>query len=228
MLTGIMLLYVGATLGIDGIWLIGQARAARLSQAAAIIGATEADASDAMIAEGGSGTAVRERQLDPPLTGSIESHFTFMQPKEIAVINFFTGGVGVVVAVLFATIGAIDNNLSDIANAAFIMLFGFTYLFLGFNQFLNAGNHVFGWFDFFVAITAVPTGVYTLRAAHGNAADIWLGVNWFIWAGLWFSFFLLLTMERPIVRQVGWATIAVAVATCWAFGYTLLQGVVAL
>jgi putative amide transporter protein len=227
-LTGIMLLYVGATLGINGIWLIGQARAAARSAELVPDNVSAALAAESQAQESGGQTALRHRRPAPPRVDPPEKHFTFIQPKEIAVINFFTAGVGVVVATVFAVQGALQNNLTYVANAAYIMLFGFTYMFIGLNQLMNAGNRAFGWFCFFVAVTAIPTGIFTLRAAHGNAASLWLGFNWLIWACLWFAFFLLLTMDRPIMRPVGWATVAVAVATCWAFGYALLQGVVAL
>jgi hypothetical protein len=228
MLTGIMLLYVGATLGINGIWLIGQARAAARSAelvpdtVSAALAAEESSAQDA-----GGQTTLRHRRTAPPRVAPPEKHFTFIQPREVAVINFFTAGVGVVVATLFAVTGAIQNNLTNVASAAFIMLFGFTYMFVGINQLINAGNRAFGWYCFFVAVTAFPTGIYTLRGAHGNIATTWLGINWFIWGCLWFCFFLMLTLDRPIMRPVGWATVAVAVTTCWVFGYAILQGAVA-
>jgi len=75
-------------------------------------------------------------------------------------------------------------------------------------------------------VTAVPTGIHALRDAQGNVAATWLAIDWFIWAVLWFLFFLLLALERPIMRQVGWATIAVAIGTAWVFGYAILQGAV--
>lgn len=227
MLTALMLFYVGATLGINGIWLIGQARmTARSAELVpdTVSGALTAESS---AQEAGGKTALRHRRSAPPRVADPENHWTYIQPREIAVINFFTAGVGVVVATVFAVTGALQNNITDIATAAFVMLFGFTYMFVGCNQCINSGNRAFGWYCLFVAVTAIPTGIYTLRGAHGNAASTWLGINWFIWGALWFCFFLLLTMERPIMRPVGWATVAVAVTTCWAFGYALLQGAVA-
>jgi putative amide transporter protein len=229
MLTGLMLLYVGATLGINGIWLIGQARAARLTNQKVPETATEAawqqDAASA-VASGGAATVVRER-VAPPSGHGVEEHFTFLHPREVAIINFFTAGVGVFAATLSMILGGLHNNLGEVANAAGIMLFAFTYMFLGINQFLNAGNRVFGWFCLFIAITALPTGVYTLNNADGNIALLWLGSNWLVWSVLWFCFFLLLTLELPIMRWTGWATVAIAVATCWAWGFTLLQGLIA-
>ena len=203
MLIGLVLLYVGAALLVNGIWLIGQARLADRP-------------------------ASEPTQLSTPLRrADQEAHFSFLQGREIAVINVLTGGIGVVVATLLIILGGIHDSRSDIANAAFILLFSFTYLWIAANQFLSAGNHAFGWFCFFIAVTAVPTGIYTLQDAHGNAASVWLGINWFVWAALWFLFFLLLALDRPIARPVGWATIAVSIGTAWAFGYAILQGAVA-
>jgi putative amide transporter protein len=198
MLIGIVLLYVGAALLVNGIWLVGQARTRSL--------------------HGNAPASAGERAVDA------EAHYSFMQPREIAVINVFTGGVGVVVAAFLVIIGGIQGNRPDVANAAFILLFAFTYLWIAANQFLGAGNHAFGWFCFFIAVTAVPTGVYEFANANGNVASIWLGIDWFVWAVLWFLFFLLLTLDRQIQRLVGWATIVVAIGTAWVFGYALLQG----
>lgn len=228
MLTGIVLLYVGAALLINGIWLIGQARVAdRQAIEPAPEMAGEPLQREPLISAGSSQATVQKQRSVPPRLSERESHFSFLQGREIAVVNVFTGGVGVVAATLLIILGGIHSNRSDIANAAFILLFAFTYLWIAANQFLNAGNHAFGWFCFFIAVTAVPTGIYTLHDAHGNAASVWLGINWFAWAVLWFLFFLMLTFDRPIARPVGWATIAVAIGTAWAFGYAILQGAVA-
>ena len=63
MLLGVVLLYVGAVLVINGIWLIGQARVADVGEAGA---------------------------------RAAEAHPFFIQGREVAVINTFTGFVGVV------------------------------------------------------------------------------------------------------------------------------------
>lgn len=55
-------------------------------------------------------------------------------------------------------------------------MFAFTYLWIAANQFLKAGDHAFGWFCFFIAVTAVPTGIYTLHDAHENPASGGCGV----------------------------------------------------
>jgi hypothetical protein len=186
---GVVLLYVGAVLVINGIWLIGQARVASAGEA----GATEA-----------------------------ESHPFFIQGREVAVINIFTGFVGVVAAVTFMVQGNRDDDIDSIRGGGFILLFAFTYLWVAANGFLNAGGRGFGWYCLFVAITAIPAGIYTLNNANGNDASVYLAIDWFAWAVLWFLFFVLLTLDRPIARIAGGLAIVEGIGTAWVFGLLLL------
>lgn len=194
MLLGVVLLYVGAVLVINGIWLIGQARAADLRTAA----------------EGTPGEIV-------------SSHPTFIQNREIAVLNIFTGFIGLVAAVTLAVQGNQDEDLASIRGAGYILLFAFTYIWVAVNQFLNAGGHAFGWYCLFVAITAVAAGLFTFDNAAGNDASIYLGVDWFAWAFLWLLFFVLLALERPIARLTGWVAILEGIGTSWVFAILLLE-----
>ena len=194
MLLGVMLLYVGAVLVVNGIWLVGQARAAAL-----------APAGDA-----------------PP--SSAEP--TFLENREVAVLNLFTGFVGIVCAGTLLIQGNRDGDLASIRGGGFILLFAFTYLWVALNTFLGVDGRAFGWYCLFVAITAVPAGIYTLRDAEGNTAAIWLGLSWFAWAVLWFLFFLLLALDRPIARLAGWVAILEGIATAWVFGFLILEGTV--
>jgi putative amide transporter protein len=197
MLLGVVLLYVGAVLVVNGIWLLGQARVAQLAPA------------------GG--------PREGPAVAAAEAHPTFIQNREIAVLNIFTGFVGLVAAVTLAVQGNQDEDIASIRAAGYILLFAFTYILVAFNQFLNAGGHAFGWYCLFVAITAVVAGIYTFSNADGNDASIYLGVDWFAWAFLWFLFFLLLALERPIARFTGWAAILTGVGTSWVFAILLLE-----
>src|SRR5919108_4751563 len=135
MLLRVVLLYVGAVLVVNGIWLLGQARVAAAGEAGA---------------------------------AAAEAHPTFIDNREIAVLNLFTGFVGVVAAVTLMIQGNRDEDLGAIRAAGYILLFAFTYLWVAANNFLNAGGRAFGWYCLFVALTAVPAGVYTLNDAHGQ------------------------------------------------------------
>jgi putative amide transporter protein len=186
---GVVLLYVGAVLVINGIWLIGQARVAAAGEA----GATAA-----------------------------ESHPFFIQGREVTVINVFTGFVGVVAAVTFMVHGNREDDIAEIRSGGFILLFAFTYLWVAANGFLNAGGRAFGWYCLFVAITALPAALYTFNNANGNDASIYLGIDWIAWAILWFMFFLLLALDRPIARVTGAVAILEGIGTAWVFGLLLL------
>jgi hypothetical protein len=191
MLLGVMLLYVGAVLVVNGIWLLGQARAASVGEA----GAARA-----------------------------EAHPFFIQNREVAVINLFTGFVGLAVAVTWLIQGNRDEDIVQVRGAAFVLLFAFTYLWVAANNFLTAGGRAFGWYCLFVAITAVPAGIYTLADADGNDASIYLGIAWLAWAVLWFLFFLLLALDRPIAKLAGALAVVEGIATAWVFGFLLLEG----
>lgn len=195
MLLGIVLLYVGAVLAVNGIWLLGQARVAA-----------------APAPSGPAGSAI-----------ALEGHPSFIQNREISVLNIFTGFIGIVAAVTLAVQGNANEDIASIRGAGYILLFAFTYLWVAFNQYLNAGGHAFGWYCLFVAITAIPAGIFTLTAASGNTASIWLGLDWFAWSFLWFLFFLLLALERPIARFTGWVAIVEGIATAWILAILLLE-----
>jgi hypothetical protein len=194
MLLGVVLLYVGAVLVVNGIWLVGQARLA------------SAGAGESAVAE---------------------AHPTFIQNREISVLNVFTGFVGAVAAVTLMVQGNRDGDLVSVRAAGFILLFAFTYLWVAANNFLNAGGRAFGWYCLFVAITAIPAGIWTFRDANGNDASIYLGFCWFAWAVLWAMFFGLLALDRPIARITGYLAILEGIGTAWVFGFLLLEGVLA-
>jgi hypothetical protein len=207
-LLAVVLLYVGAVLGVNGIWLIGGARAAAAAPAPAAVG------------EGGGGG-------DPapaPAPSAAERSPLFLQGREVAVINIFTGFVGVVIALILLIQAAVQSNLASARGGGFILLFAFTYLWVAFNQVISGSGRAFGWYCLFVAITAVPAGIYTLQTAGGNPAAVWLGLNWFAWAILWALLFVLLALERPIALFVGWLTLIEGIVTSWALAFLVLIG----
>jgi hypothetical protein len=195
MLLGVVLLYVGVVLIVNGIWLIGQARAPAVAGGEAVVAA--------------------------------EAHPTFIQNREVAILNIFTGFIGVVAAAALAVQGNIEGDLASIRGGGYILLFAFTYLWVAYNQYANAGGHAFGWYCLFVAITAVVAGIFTFSNADGNSASIYLGFCWLAWAVLWFLFWMLLSLDRPIARLTGALAIVEGIATAWVFGILLLEDVIA-
>jgi hypothetical protein len=178
MLLGVMLLYVGAVLVVNGIWLVGQ-------------------------------TAGETSPL-------------YIQNREVAVLNLFTGFVGIVTATTLMVQGNSNTDLASVRGGGLILLFAFTYLWVAANNFLNAGGRAFGWYCLFVAITAIPAGYLTLDTGGGADAAVYLGICWFAWAVLWFVFFLLLALDRPVAKLAGGLAVVEGIATCWIFGFLLL------
>lgn len=168
---GVVLLYVGAVLFVNGLWILGK-----------------------------------------------------VQDKEVAIINLFTGAVGFLVAMF----SIFRGDLPSVEFGAYVLLFAFTYLWVAYNRFTNVDGKGLGWYCFFVAVTAVPVGLTVLSQAGGKAWLIWLGLNWLAWAVLWFLYFLLLALQKPIARFTGLVTIAQAVATGWLPGYLIISGRLAL
>src|SRR5581483_3287045 len=113
-----------------------------------------------------------------------------IQDREIAIINIFTGLLGVVAAIISFARG----DPASLEFGAYVLLFAFTYLWVAYNRFSNADGSGLGWFCFFVALTAVPVGLTVLAGAGGKVWTTWLGLNWLAWAALWFLYFLLLAL----------------------------------
>jgi hypothetical protein len=168
MLLGLALLYVGAVLFLNGLWLIDK-----------------------------------------------------IGDREIAIINIFVGGLTLLVA-LYSAFGP-EADASSIKAAALTLLFTFTYLWVAFNRYSGADGRGLGWFSLFVSITVIPVAIDTLASAQ-SVWDVWFGLCWAAWAVLWFMFFMLLAMQRPIARVTGFVTVAQGVLTGWLPGYLLLNG----
>ena len=211
MLLGMVLLYVGAVLVINGIWLVGTARAAAKARAASPVGGEPPLAGEEAIV------------ASPATAEAIERHPVTITDREVAILNVFTGFVGLVAAVTLAIHGNANDDNAEIRAAAYIMLFAFTYLWVAYNQFSPVNGHAFGWYCLFVAITAVVAGIYSFSNADGNDATIYLGVDWIAWAILWAMFFVLLALERPIARATGYVAILEGIGTSWVFAILLLQ-----
>jgi hypothetical protein len=209
MLLGLVLLYVGAVLVINGIWLVGQALAAEAVSAPAPAGPGEPALA------GGEVPVGRRRRA--------EENPAFIKNHEIAILNVFTGFVGVVASVTLAIHGNAHGDIAEIRASAYILLFAFTYLWVAYNQFTDVNGHAFGWYCLFVSLTAIFAGIYSFVDANGNDASIYLGFDWFAWSILWFMFFVLLALERPILRITGYVAILEGIGTSWVFALLLLQ-----
>jgi hypothetical protein len=101
-------------------------------------------------------------------------------------------------------------------------LFGFTYLYVGFNLLGGLDGTGLGWFSAFVAACAV---VYA-GLNFGRLGDPAFGVIWLYWAVLWGLFFLVLGLKREeLTRFTGAVAVVAGVITCAVPAFMLLVGV---
>lgn len=138
--------------------------------------------------------------------------------KSAAILNFFVGGMQVV----FPTIVLIqaENDPGIILGAAGLYLFGFTYLYVGIIQVTGVSGEGLGWFSLFVSACAVVIGFIQL-----TLQDPVFAVIWWIWAVLWFLFFLLLGLGmESLGHTTGWFTILISHLTGTIPAFVLLLG----
>lgn len=143
--------------------------------------------------------------------------------REIVVINVVAATVSGA-SVLHDAFGA-GAGAASIRNGALSLLFCTTYLWVAYNRFSGADGRGLGWFSLFVAVTAIPV---TLRAfaEAASGTELWLAGNWLVWGVLWFLYFLLLALGRPIQRQTAWVTLLAGIFTGWLPGFLLLDGLI--
>lgn len=167
MLTALSLLFVGAVLCLNGIWMTGR-----------------------------------------------------ISDKEIVLINLVVAGITAVVAAMTAT-GAQD--IGAVKSAALTLLFSTTYLWFAYNRITGVDGRGLGWFSLFVAITVVPVCLQDAVRAQGFI-DLWLALSWGLWAALWFMFFMLLTLKRPVSNATAALAIFSGVFTGWLPAVVILLG----
>lgn len=167
MILGFLLLWVGAVLFLNGLWLLGK-----------------------------------------------------IEDREIVVINIVSGLVaaGVVIKSVFGTAA----DAESIRAGALTLLFATTYFWIAYNRVTGVDGRGLGWFSLFVAITLIPV-ILKAYAGIGAGGSLWLATNWLIWAVLWFMYFLLLALGRPILKQTAWVTLIAGIVTGWLPGMLLLD-----
>jgi putative amide transporter protein len=241
-MVGVVLLYVGVVLIVNGIWLIGAAYAAAAArrmpamETAAVGGGGYAGATAAgrgLAEEAAAGQELGGEPVVAQTRRAAESMPFFIQNREVAILNIFTGFIGVAIAVTFIVDGGTNRipalGLPLIRAGGVIFLFAFTYLWVAYNQYANAGGRALGWYSAFVAATVIFAGVWQVQnSPSNNTADLWLAANYFAWAVLWLLFFALLTLELPIARITGWVAILEGMGTAWALALALLWGKLAI
>lgn len=134
-----------------------------------------------------------------------------VDPRAVIPLNLFVGVLQVITPTYLIFTAGGDSAV--VLNASGLYLFGFTYLYVALNQWMNLDGTGLGYFSLFVAICAVVYSVLNF-AVLGDPA---FGVIWLHWAFLWTLFFLLLGLGRSdltrftgaVCATQGWVTGAI-------------------
>ncbi len=113
-----------------------------------------------------------------------------VSPAGAAPLNLFVGALQVVTPTYL--IVAAGGDQAQIALAAGLYYFGFTYLWVGINGITGWPGEGLGWFSLVVAAAAVGFAVHSWL----TVGDRTFAVIWLLWAVLWFGFFLLLARHK--------------------------------
>ena len=141
--------------------------------------------------------------------------------NEIALIDIMVGTLTTLVCMYMVFAPGADAG--SIKAAALTLLFAFTYFWVAWNRRNGADGRGLGWFSLFVAITAIPVTIDAFASAT-TTWGLWFAWCWAGWGVLWFLYFVLLTLKRPIVKFVGAFTLFVGIYSGWVPGYMLLSG----
>ncbi|MFF0945481.1 AmiS/UreI family transporter [Kocuria sp. CPCC 205300] len=136
-----------------------------------------------------------------------------------APLNFFVGALQVVVPTWL--IISAEGDGAQIAAAAGLYFFGFTYLWLGVNLVTGWPDHGLGWFSLVVAVSGIGFAAHSWTVSDERVVP----VQWLMWAALWSAFFVLMARDRTdLAPAVGVLAIGNALLTTGLPGFLILSG----
>lgn len=142
-----------------------------------------------------------------------------ISPRGAAPLNLFVGALQVVTPTYLIVSAAGDQ--AQIALAAGLYYFGFTYLWVGINAVTGWPAEGLGWFSLIVAVAAVGFAIHSWT----EAGDRPFGVIWLLWAVLWFSFFLLMALHKDgLTQAVGVLAAGLGLLTAAVPGFLIVAG----
>ncbi|MCP9281291.1 MULTISPECIES: AmiS/UreI family transporter [Bacillus] len=117
--------------------------------------------------------------------------------KSAGVFNLFVGALQIIIP--FYLIMISDQSNWTVYSYAATFLFGLTYLYVGVTFIKGMDSSGLGWFCIWVAIIALFYMVVSFVQFH----DVVNALTWFMWALLWYLFFVLNTQKRNINQYLG-------------------------
>ena len=117
--------------------------------------------------------------------------------KSTGVFNLFVGALQIIIP--FYLIMISDQSNWTVYSYAATFLFGLTYLYVGVTFIKGMDSSGLGWFCIWVAIIALFYMVVSFVQFH----DVVNALTWFMWALLWYLFFVLNTQKKNINQYLG-------------------------
>ncbi|MDJ1474595.1 AmiS/UreI family transporter [Bacillus sp. LS15-K4] len=117
--------------------------------------------------------------------------------KSAGVFNLFVGALQIIIP--FYLIMVSDQSNWTVYSYAATFLFGLTYLYVGVTFIKGMDSSGLGWFCIWVAIIALFYMVVSFVQFH----DVVNALTWFMWALLWYLFFVLNTQKKNINQYLG-------------------------
>ncbi|EOO32773.1 acetamide transporter [Bacillus cereus VD133] len=117
--------------------------------------------------------------------------------KSEGVFNLFVGALQIIIP--FYLIMISDQSNWTVYSYAATFLFGLTYLYVGVTFIKGMDSSGLGWFCIWVAIIALFYMVVSFVQFH----DVVNALTWFMWALLWYLFFVLNTQKKNINQYLG-------------------------
>ncbi|HHB0784556.1 hypothetical protein A5806_002656 [Enterococcus faecium] len=143
-----------------------------------------------------------------------------LNDHSIVVMNYFTGGLGLILNIGSILIGIVENKPNEwFYSSAMGLLFAFTYLYTAINSTFNLNQRLYGWYSLFVAINTIPAGILCLYGIGGN--EIY-GVIWWLWGILWLLGFIENVLDKDLGKIVGYLSILEGIITAWIPGMLML------
>ena len=117
--------------------------------------------------------------------------------KSAGVFNLFVGALQIIIP--FYLIMISDQSNWTVYSYAATFLFGLTYLYVGVTFIKGMDSSGLGWFCIWVAIIAL----FYMVVSFVQFYDVVNALTWFMWALLWYLFFVLNTQKKNINQYLG-------------------------
>ena len=119
------------------------------------------------------------------------------EAKSVALFNFFVGILQIIIP--FYLIMVSDQSTWILYEYTPTFLFGLTFLYVFFTFYKGVDGSGLGWFSAWVALIAI---FYTFVSAF-HFHNYVLALTWGMWAYLWYLFYVLNILKKPVANYVG-------------------------